>query len=65
MVGAFGVGVNYMIYFPTREIITLDFALSVFKLHIDFMWLAGIGVSAISNYVLNELWTFNEAGQPA
>ena len=59
IVGAFGVVVNYIIYFPTREIIVFDFVFMVFSFHIDFMWLAGICVSAVSNYILNELWTFN------
>ena len=62
IVGASGVLVNYIIYFPNREIITFDFIIMAFKFHVDFMWLVGICVSAISNYILNEIWTFNEIG---
>jgi putative flippase GtrA len=60
IVGASGVMVNYIIYFPAREIIAFDLIFLTFKFHIDFMWLVGIGVSAISNYILNEFWTFNK-----
>jgi putative flippase GtrA len=63
IVGALGVGINYAIYFPTKDLVTWNFVFMAFKFHVDFMWLAGICISAISNYILNEFWTFNEAGQ--
>lgn len=48
MVGASGVGMNYLIY-------------KVFSLFIwnDLAWLTGVLLSATSNYVLNEMFTFN------
>jgi putative flippase GtrA len=62
LVGTLGVGINYIIYFPTRDLITMDFSLIGFIFHIDFMWFVGIGISALSNYILNELWTFSGNG---
>lgn len=46
-VGAIGTGINYCIFFSFRSRIPTDVA-----------WLFGIIVSATSNYVLNERWTF-------
>lgn len=55
LVGALGIVVNYAFYAPFREILTFD----IWMLHFDAAWFAGIGISATTNYVLNELWTFD------
>jgi putative flippase GtrA len=49
IVGAFGIIPNYIIYFILRAIIPNDVA-----------WFIGICAGATSNYILNEVWTFNE-----
>lgn len=47
IVGGIGVGINYIVFWSLRKIMSLDIA-----------WIIGIGISATSNYVLNELWTW-------
>lgn len=50
-VGASGVVVNYLFYSYLRNII-----------HNDVAWLIGILISATSNYILAENWTFRAKG---
>lgn len=50
-VGASGVIVNYLFYSYLRNIIYNDVA-----------WLIGIVISATSNYILAENWTFRAKG---
>lgn len=49
IVGGIGVGINFIIFNSIRH----------FNLWLG--WIGGIGVAFISNYVLNELWTFNRS----
>lgn len=56
IVGASGVFVNYIIYFPFKEYITFN----IFGFYIDLFWFIGILISAISNYILDEIWTFKD-----
>jgi len=49
VVGAFGVGVNYIIYTLSLRILP-NFS----------SWLLGIVVASITNYIFNAKWTFNK-----
>lgn len=51
IVGGIGVGVNFMVFNTIRH------------LNMWLGWISGIGIAFISNYVLNELWTFNRANE--
>jgi putative flippase GtrA len=49
VVGASGVGVNYIVYTTSLRVLPNISA-----------WLFGIVVASITNYILNEVWTFSD-----
>lgn len=54
VVGVIGTIPNYIIYMFLRHI---EFKMSFIVLNIG--WISGIMVGATSNYILNEVWTFD------
>ncbi len=61
IIGASGVIINYCVYNLFRNIIP-NFYITLFSFNIivEPSWLIGIFISAFSNYILNEIWTFKK-----
>ncbi len=55
IVGAIGVIPNYIIYYLLRN---FDFFIGKI-IYVNIGWVLGIIAGATSNYILNEVWTFD------